>query len=154
LYARNNNWASGCWSSYPGEPGNHETVQYAAEDAAPNDFVAVEVTRDAAYNGHWIHATVDAGMMSQTAFRLYEPEVYKMLAPMAATVAAANEITVTRNRDRAWRDVRAILPATEDASGWGSYVKTLDECNLPVITPAGAPEWVEKIFGAVNNALW
>ena len=39
------------------------------------------------------------------------------------------EITVIRNRDRAWRDVRAILPATEDASGWESYVKTLDECN-------------------------
>lgn len=154
LYARDNNWASGCWSSYPGEPGNHETVKYAAADAAPNDFVAVEITWDAAYNGHWIHATVDAGMMSQTAFRLYEPEIYKMLAPVAATVAAANEITVIRNRDLAWRDVCAILPVTEDASGWESYVKSLEEYNLPVIAPEGAPEWVRKIVEAVNKVLY
>ena len=72
----------------------------------------------------------------------------------AATVAAADEITVIRNRDRDWRDVRVILPATEDASGWESYVKSLEEYNLPVITPEGAPEWVQKIVEAINNVLY
>lgn len=76
----------GCITWYDSGVGDFARLVYAAADAKPNDHIII----DRAYETYPPFADTKVPPMTQTAFAKYDPDAYKVLAGLAATLAEAD----------------------------------------------------------------
>lgn len=77
----------GCITWYDPGVGDFARLVYAAADAKPNDYIIV----DRANESYPPFAAAKIPPMTQTAFAKCDPDAYKVLAGLAATLAEADE---------------------------------------------------------------